>query len=141
MEFSGCLHVVVPRRIDAFVAERALEQQGKSEPASLLFPSRIELDANALAKLERAQAALEALGFRWSALGGSTYLVDAVPPCLHGADGADLLNAYLAGGKKKMLRFAPAKSDEERLAALEDDSVCRHAAIHRVDLRTLRGVP
>ena len=111
------------------------------ETASLLFPSRIELNADSLTTLERSKATLEGLGFRWSALGGNTYIVDAVPACLHGADGADLLGAFLAGGQKEMLRFAPARSDEERLASLEDETVRRRATVHRVDLRTLRGAP
>ncbi|MFT5354917.1 MAG: DNA mismatch repair protein MutL, partial [Polyangiales bacterium] len=137
VEFAGCLHVIVPRRVDALAAKRALSE---GETASLLFPTRLELDAKTLARLEGSQAALEQLGFRWSALGGNTYMVDAVPACLHGADGAVLLRAFLDGGQKEMLRFAPAGSDEERLASLEDEAVRRQAAIHRVDLRTLRGI-
>ena len=84
---------------------------------------------------------LEEMGFRWSALGGNTYMVDAVPACLHGADGAVLLRAFLAGGQKEMLRFAPAGSDDERLLFLQDETIRRQSAIHHVDLRTLRGVP
>lgn len=137
VEFAGCLHVIVPRRIDALRAKRALPQ---SESASLLFPTRLELDANMLARLDGAKATLEGLGFQWSELGGNTYMVDAVPACLHGADGAVLLQAFLDGGEKEMLRFAPAGTDEERLSALEDETLRRQAAIHRVDLRTLRGI-
>ncbi|MFK7998942.1 MAG: DNA mismatch repair endonuclease MutL [Polyangiales bacterium] len=137
IEFAGCLHVIVPRRVDALRAKRALPQ---GESASLLFPTRLELDAKMLAGLESAKATLEGLGFQWSELGGNTYIVDAVPTCLHGADGAVLLRAFLTGGEKEMLRFAPAASDEERLVALEDETIRRQAAIHRVDLRTLRGI-
>lgn len=137
VEFAGCLHVIVPRRIDALRAKQALHH-GDTE--SLLFPTRLELDAKGLASLESSKATLEELGFQWSPLGGNTYMVDAVPACLHGADGAVLLQAYLTGGQKEMLRFTPAGSDEERLASLEDETIRRQAAIHRVDLRTLRGI-
>lgn len=137
VEFAGCLHVIVPRRIDALRAKRALP---RGQSTSLLFPTRLELDAKMRASLASATASLEGLGFQWSELGGNTYIVDAVPTCLHGADGAVLLQAFLAGGEKEMLRFAPAGTDEERLGSLQDETIRRQAAIHRVDLRTLRGI-
>ena len=63
---------------------------------NLLFPDRLELAAPAAAAIERNETVLRSLGFDWSELGESSYVVRAVPALLADARAAWLFDGALA---------------------------------------------
>jgi DNA mismatch repair ATPase MutL len=104
-------HIVVldRERADALVRYDALREAAGLGPLprqNLLFPDRLELEASAEAALERYGTLLRSLGFDWSALGGGSHVVRAVPALAANARATqlfqDTLSTLEGGGEDRM---------------------------------------
>jgi DNA mismatch repair protein MutL len=104
-------HIVVldRERADALVRYDALREAAGRGPLprqNLIFPDRLELEASAEAALEQYGTLLRSLGFDWSALGGGSHVVRAIPALAANARATqlfqDTLSALEGGGEDRM---------------------------------------
>lgn len=113
--------------------EQALDRLARQDASSqrLLVPETLELEPAAAAAVREHVAALEALGFGIAALGGSTFLLDAVPATVDtqhvGEFFRDLVHDLAQGGGR-----GRKQAEDERLAEL----LARHTARLRSSLST-----
>ncbi|MEM9072875.1 MAG: DNA mismatch repair endonuclease MutL, partial [Myxococcota bacterium] len=99
----------------ALESMQRLAARGPLPPQALLFPDRLEIEAPHQDVLERQEELLLSLGFEWSRIGETSFVLRAVPAALGAAPARTVfLNALAALGTK------PAPAKDEILTLLAD---------------------
>lgn len=90
---SGLMWIDQRRAHIRILYEKYLAQlSGENVPSQgLLFPERVELTLNECVVMETVSAELSSLGFDFSSLGGTTFVVNGVPSGLDGVSPVELL--------------------------------------------------
>ncbi|MFZ1866081.1 MAG: DNA mismatch repair endonuclease MutL [Polyangiales bacterium] len=140
--------VVDRARADALIRYDSLRRAADSDAISrqsLLFPDRLELAPDRGRALDRHASSLRSLGFDWSQLGESSYVIRAVPSLLSDAPAAPLLRAALgaleAGAKGSLDAALRALADVAAVPngkAVDDETARRLTAGLRPDREAYR---
>ena len=100
---SGLMIIDQHRAHVRILFDRYVEQLRRREVVAqkILFPENIHLSASEEVTFSKISAELQDLGFEISAMGGSSYAVQAVPAGLEGLNIPDLLRDMIASAQEK----------------------------------------
>ena len=100
---SGLMIIDQHRAHVRILFDRYVEQLRRREVVAqkILFPENIHLSASEEVTFSKISAELQDLGFEISAMGGSSYAVQAVPAGLEGLNIPDLLHDMIASAQEK----------------------------------------